>query len=196
MAFFNFNDRAFEPKRKFRFLVSFSTIPDMTWMCKTANKPNYEMSAVTEHNVLNHTFKFPGKIKWQDMDITFIDAVEPNVGSRFYNLLRNSGYVEPTTNEALLTGITKNQTHSAIGEVIIKQLDGGRVIEALDPGVSLPSGVSNTNIVEEWTLKNAFIKGVQFGDLSYEDEGLVELTVGLTYDFASYSSTGRPYVGG
>ena len=194
MAFFNFNDKAFEPKRKFRFLVSFSTIPDMTWMCKTAKKPSYEMSP-TDHSILNHTFKFPGKIKWNDIEITLIDAIEPNVGSRFYNILRNSGYVEPTTNEALLTGITKFQTAAALGNVVIQQLDGGRVIEALDPGASLPSGVTATNIVEEWTLKNAFIKNVDFGDLDYGTEDLIDISVGLTYDFASYSGVGAPYGG-
>lgn len=194
MAFFSFNNKAFEPKRKFRYLVSFSNISEMTWMCKTAKKPSYEV-APTDHSILNHTFKFPGKIKWNDIDITLIDAIEPNVGSRFYNLLRNSGYVEPEVNEHLLTGITKFQSAAALGTVIIQQLDGGRVIESLDPGADPPSGIVPTNIVEEWTLKNAFIKNVDFGDLDYGTEDLIEISVGITYDYASYSPHARAYGG-
>lgn len=186
----------FEPKRKFRFLVSFTALGNLTFMAKTAAKPSYDMTP-TEHNVLNHVFKFPGIIKWSDVDITFIDAVEPNVGSKFYNALRNSGYVEPLSEAALVTGITKVGSAAACGEVIIKQLDGG--------GISLPAGVDPgdvtstlteaTNVVDKWTLKNAFIKSVKFGDgLDYSSEDLVDVAVTLTYDYASYDGTILPHL--
>ena len=109
MAFFN--DTAtggFQPKRKFRFLVSFSKLGNMTFMVKSVNKPSYEVKS-TEHAILNHKFKFPGIVTWKDVSCTFIDAVEPNIGSKFYNALRNSGYVEPTTEGKLVTGLTKVQ---------------------------------------------------------------------------------------
>lgn len=177
----------FQPKRKFRFLVNFSELSNLTFMAKSAAKPSYEMGS-QEHNVLNHVFKFPGIVKWNDIDVTFIDAVDPNVGSKFYSALVASGYIPPVNEAALTTGVTKVNTHSTIGEVKIKQLDGGGVI--LLPGQD-PSdaALDTTRVVDEWTLKNAFIKSVKFGDgLDYTSEDLVDISVSLTYDYATYSA--------
>ena len=188
----------FQPKRAFRFLVSFSELSDLTFMVKTAAKPSYELGS-QQHQVLNHQFNFPGIIKWKPITMTFIDAVDPNVGSKFYSALLNSGYVAPVTESALLTGITKVGVTSTIGEVRIKQLDGGGVIlpAGSDPG-EVVGAIDSTNILEEWTLKNAFINSVSFGEsLAYEGEALVEISVSITYDYATYSSVpgGIAYAG-
>ena len=179
----------FQPKRAFRFLVTFSELADLTFMVKTAKKPSYQL-ATKEHNVLNHVFKFPGVLKWNDVDVTFIDAVDPNVGSKFYTALLNAGYVAPVSEGALVTGITKVQTTSTIGEVSIKQLDGGGIIlpAGADPG-EVVGATDTTNIVEEWRLKNAFLTKVAFGDtLDYSSEELINVSVTVTYDYAEYSS--------
>jgi len=184
----------FQPKRKFRFLVTFSELGGISYMVKSTAKPSYDMTP-KEHQVLNHVFKFPGVVKWKDIDVTFIDAVDPNVGSKFYSALLNAGYVAPTSEAALTTGITKVGTTSTIGEVRIKQLDGGGIIlpPGVDPG-EVVGGVDSTNIIEEWTLKNAFIKGVEFGaGLDYSSEDLVDVKVSLTYDYATYVSTPGGY---
>ena len=66
MAFFNqIGAGGFQPKRKFRFLVVFPKLTNLTFMAKAAAKPSYDMSP-SEHNVLNHVFKFPGIVKWED----------------------------------------------------------------------------------------------------------------------------------
>ena len=184
----------FQPKRAFRFLVTFSELADLTFMVKTAKKPSYKMETKS-HQILNHQFNFPGIIKWEPLDVTFIDAVDPNVGSRFYSTLIGSGYVPPTNHEGLLTGITKAGTTATIGEVRIKQLDGGGVLlpAGADPGSAVPEAA---RILEEWTLKNAFITSVKFGEaLGYDQEGLVNVSVSLTYDYATYDSVvgGRAY---
>jgi hypothetical protein len=190
MAFFSdTNVGGFQPKRAFRFLVTFSELSNLTFMAKTAAKPSYDM-AIKEHNVLNHVFKFPGVVKWSDVSVTFIDAVEPNIGSKFYNALRNSGYVAPISEANLMTGVTKVGTHATIGEVTIKQLDGGGIIlpAGADPG-DFAGPVDATNVVEEWTLKNAFLKSVKFGDsLDYGSEEIVNISVDITYDYATYTS--------
>ena len=126
-TFFSPADQGFQPKRKFRFLVNFSNLgADSIYMVTKAAKPSFELSNSTEHRILNHTFKYPGIVKWTDIDITLLDAFEPNIGSKFYNVL-------------------------------------------------------------EWTLKNAFLKRVKFGDLAYDDEGLVTIDIGISYDFATYT---------
>jgi hypothetical protein len=188
----------FQPKRAFRFLVTFSELSNLTFMVKNAKKPSYSMETKS-HNVLNHVFKYPGVIKWDDMEITFIDAVDPNVGSKFYHALYNSGYLPPTSEAALLTGVTKVGTTNTIGEVRIKQLDGGGIIlpGGADPG-DIKGAIEAPNIVEEWTLKNAFINKVSFGDsLDYSSEEIINVAVTLSFDYATYAASpgGTPYAG-
>ena len=181
-----FSQKSFQPKRQFRFLVNFTNLSNLTFMVTKAKKPSYTMETKA-HNVLNHVFKFPGVVKWDDLDVSFIDAVDPNIGSKFYNALRNAGYVNPERDIDILTGITKRGTVDTIGDVLIQQLDGGGISNVVDPGDQL-GGVDSTNIIDTWTLKNAFIKSVKWGEsLDYSNEGLVEVAVGLTFDYAIYS---------
>jgi hypothetical protein len=141
-----------------------------------------------EHNVLNHVFKFPGVVKWNDIKVTFIDAVDPDVGSKFFHLLKNSGYVPPMNRDDLATGITKTGTTGALGTVKIKQLDGGGMLLPDDPGDTV-LGADSTLIVEEWVLKNAFIKGVQFGEgMDYGSEEITEVSIDLVYDYATINT--------
>ena len=179
----------FQPKRAFRCLVTFSELSNLTFMVKNAKKPSYQLST-KEHNILNHVFKFPGVLKWNDVDVTFIDAVDPNVGSKFYTALLNAGYVAPVSEGNLATGITKVQTTSTIGEVSIKQLDGGGIVlpAGADPG-EIRGAIDSTNIIEEWVLKNAFLTKVSFGEtLDYGSEELVNVSCTITYDYAEYTS--------
>ena len=177
----------FQPKRQFRFLVNFSELGNLTFMCKKTDKPTYKIESKT-HQVLNHQFNFPGIVKWDAVTMEFIDAVDPNVGSKFYAALLNSGYVAPVNEAALTTGITKVGTTSTIGEVRIKQLDGGGVIlpAGSDPG-EVVGAIDSTNVVEEWTLKNAFITQVKFGALDYAQEDLVTVSATITFDYATYN---------
>jgi|TARA_R110002096_G_scaffold347199_1_gene540598 hypothetical protein len=185
----------FQPKRAFRFLVTFTELTDLTFMVKTAKKPSYALAS-TPHKILNHTFNFPNTVVWDPISITFIDAVDPNVGSKFYSALLNAGYLPPATSGDLLTGVTKVGALGALGEVRIKQLDGGGVLlpTGADPGEVMTRTALSTMVLEEWTLKNAFLNKVEFGSsLSYAEEGLVEVSVGITYDFATYSPKSTPY---
>ena len=40
------------------------------------------------------------------------------------------------------------------------------------------------DIIEEWTLKGAFIQSANFGDMSFEDSAPVEISLTLRYDYA------------
>ena len=193
MAFFNQvkGPAGFQPKRKFRFLVVFPKLTNLTFMAKTAKKPTYSLDA-TEHNVLNHVFKFPGVVKWEDVDVSLIDAVDPNTGSKFWNALRNSGYVTPNVPDGLVHGVTKVGAHAALGNVKIQQLDGGGITVPTDAGLE-PIGSINPQIVDEWTLHNCFIKSVNWGDLDYGAEDLIQVDVGLVYDYATYAENVDSY---
>ena len=180
----------FEPKRQFRWIISFSSIgTDANFMAKTAKKPGIAQEP-QEHHFMNHVFKYPGKVKWDPIDVTFIDSFQANMGSRFYNIMRGSGYKQPEGFGDSLTGFTKAQMVQAMGDVTIRQLDGGSVESgspdtmSLDPDPAFYAG----KIREEWKLFNAQLTSVKWGEtLSYGEAGLVEVVVGLAYDYATYT---------
>jgi len=182
----------FQPKRGFRFLVSFSELGGTRYMVTDATKPTVTIKK-TAHNILNHTFNFPGRVTWgSPTTINFIDAVDPNVGSKFYNALRNAGYEIPDSEAGLITGITKVQSTSTLGEVKIQQLDGGGIIlpVGVDPGDAI-GATDDTQIVETWTLKNAWIQNIDWGKLSYASEDLVKIGVKVEYDYATFDTFGE-----
>ena len=41
------------------------------------------------------------------------------------------------------------------------------------------------SVIEKWTLYDVFIKSVDFGSLAYSDDELIEITIGLSYDYAT-----------
>jgi hypothetical protein len=186
----------FEPKRKFRWIISFSSIgTDANFMCKAAKKPSVTQEVVN-HDFLNHVFKYPSKVKWDDIEVTFIDSFQANMGSRFYNILRGAGYQQPEGFNQSLMGFTKAQMLQAVGQITLRQLDGGSVQSSLPDTISADPDPTflGANIREEWTLTNAQIKDIKFGEgLSYSENGLVEVTVGLAYDFATYTELNTPY---
>ena len=59
----------------------------------------------------------------------------------------------------------------ALGSVMITQID------------------AEGNPLETWTLWNAFIVNLKFGDLAYGEDDLTELTVDLKYDWASVETS-------
>ncbi len=198
-TFFSPATAGFQPKRKFRFVVDFANFQnDTTYMVTKCGKPNFELTGPTEHRVLNHTFKFPGIVKWNDIEMELIDAIDPNVGSKFYNVLRNMGYIQPTTLDNLHSGITKVSAQNAMGLIRIMHLDAGFVnttapTDASNPGTAVPS---NVRYYEEWVLHNAYLKSVNWGDLAYDSEDLMSISVGITYDYATYvdyGTEGQPY---
>ena len=191
MAFFTETDKKlgnpFEPKRKFRWLVSFSNIGQQSnFMCVSVSKPSANME-VHKHEFLNHEFKFPTKLKWQPITVKFIDSFQADMGFKFNNLIRNSGYQAPESFEAAKMGFTKSQMQFAIGQVTISQYDGGDV--DVDPSTVAVTDNPGFNLGvprETWTLHNSLMTSVKFGDgLSYTDNGIVEVEVGLEYDFAT-----------
>ena len=160
-----------DPKRKFRFYVEFQGIAAPVggatlWYAKSAAKPSFSIES-TEHAYLNHTFKYPGKVTWEDLDITLVDPVDPDVAATLSDIVVQSGYSPPTdaTTDSMGT-MSKAKAAGALGTVIITQID------------------SNGAELEKWTLWNSFVKAVKYGDLAYGDDELTELTVSLAYDWA------------
>tara|TARA_B100001123_G_scaffold451047_1_gene626322 strand:- start:13975 stop:14565 length:591 start_codon:yes stop_codon:yes gene_type:complete len=158
-----------DPKRQFRFTVEFQGIQATQggaalWYAKTVTKPSFAIASA-EHKYLNHTFYYPGSVTWQDVTVTLVDPVEPDMAATLSDIVVQSGYTPPTDASSLTT-MSKAKAAGALGTVIITQID------------------SDGNELEKWTLWNSFLTEVKYGDLAYGTDDLTEMSVTLKYDWA------------
>jgi len=158
-----------DPKRKFRFTVQFQGVNAaqggaLLWYAKSAAKPSFTIGS-SEHKYLNHTFYYPGSVTWNTISIAMVDPVDPDMTATLSDIIVQSGYSPPNDANSL-GSMSKAKAAGALGRVIITQID------------------SDGNPLETWTLWNAFIKDVKFGDLGYGEDDLTETTVELQYDWA------------
>ena len=165
------------PKRKFRFLLTIGSMPNgATWYTKSVGKPTLTIGS-SPHKFLNHTFKYPGGVTWNDVSATLVDPVSPDASANLSRIIRESGYRPPVdVNDT--TTISKKNAVAALGTVVITQID------------------SEGRAVEIWTLNNAWISDVSYGsDLSYDAEDLTDLTIKFTYDWASIETANAAEAG-
>jgi len=160
-------NKSTSPKRNFRFVCSIGGVgTDNTWIIKTAAKPKVTITE-TPHQYLNHTYYYPGRLTWEPITITMVDPVNPSAAGLLAKMIKDSGYAIPS-NETVTTSITKAEAVKAVDTITITQFDND---------LNTP--------VETWTLQNAFITNCDWGELSYEDEGLTNLSVTVRYDYAT-----------
>ena len=161
MAFWSIDNT--QPTRQFRFLVSNSSDREAVWYwAKTVSKPSFEVSS-TEHQLINHKFKYPNILTWNDITMTIVDTGKKTQG--LLEQIIKTGYNYPTEFQET-EGISKSAASQYLDELTIQQLD--------------PDG----NSLEIWRLKGAFIKSTNFGDLDYGSDELVTLQLTISYDWA------------
>mgnify|MGYP003651371100 CR=1 FL=1 len=156
-----------DPKRKFRFLVTLGGLNSdggQLWYAKTANKPSFAIAAA-EHKYLNHTFYYPGSVTWNDVVITLVDPVKPDSTATLAGIVQAAGY-KPPTSPTSTTTMSKASAANAMGTVTVQQIAG------------------DGSVLETWTLWNAFVIDLKFGDLEYGGDDLTELSMTLKYDWA------------
>ena len=168
-----------DPKRKFRWKVQFGSATNpvgdgsgVVWFAKTVTKPEMTVGD-TEHKFLGHTFKYPGSVSWNDCELTLVDPVSPDAAKQTLDLLHGAGYRFPDSDyltgaDALHT-MAKGGATAALKPFIVSQLD------------------AEGNTIEQWELHNPFVTKVGFGDLSYEDDGLSEISLTIKYDWAKWN---------
>ena len=54
---------------------------------------------------------------------------------------------------------------------------------------------SDGKTIEQWTLKNSWIKTVVWSDLAYDNDELRTIDITFRYDWAVCDNTGAPQVG-
>ena len=155
-----------DPKRGFRFRIQFNGMADgpVVWFAKKVTKPNFTITE-SKHAFLNHSFYYPGRVEWQEISLTLVDPVSIDAVGQTNAIIQASGYVIPGTADDLRS-MSKGKAATAINPITIVQVD------------------ANGQDIEEWTLVNPFIKSAKYGELSYEDDNLTEIEIGLRYDYA------------
>jgi hypothetical protein len=175
-----------EPKRKYRWYLQFGNIDQKAmpqWIIKTTKQPGYEVTEA-EHSYVNHTFYYPGRVKWNEITITLVDPVTPDATELLYAYLAQSGYRLPDSVSAggSTDTITKARATYGVGNwSLIKfgTADGS--------GTGLVPADAK---IEEWQLRNPWIKNVDFGDLDYTSDDILEISLTLRYDWAVRVSHG------
>lgn len=173
MAFWS-DTQVADPKRQHRWLIDINA-PEVSgyisYICKSVAKPKITVGE-TEHKFINHTFYYPGGVTYEPITITMVDPANPHSSQALYDLLQVSGYRLPDTiqnisaNSSDVSTISKRKGVGALLGCQISQMNG------------------DGQLIERITLNNAWIKSVDFGgDLSYENEGLVEISLELRFDF-------------
>ena len=144
----------FEPKLKNRFIMNIDGIPAYT--IKTATRPQVQFDEVELHH-MNVRRYLKGKAAWQPLTITLYDPIVPSAGQAVMEWVR-LGHESVTGRDGYSDFYKKDVNFQVLGPV--------------------------GDIVEEWTLKGAFIQDANFGDLSFEDSTPVEISLTLRYDYA------------
>jgi hypothetical protein len=165
MAFWS--EKTVEPKRKFRWLLYWSGVPQ--FVVKSVKKPAYKV-ATTPHQFLNYEFYYPGRVTWDDVTIKIVDPVNPDSTKSLYKILENSGYVIPSDySEAAAATISKQGMVDALGtEIKLTQLSADGQVP-----------------IETWVIKNPLITAATFDTLDYSSDELLNIDVTIKYDYAT-----------
>lgn len=168
--FFWTDGTAQDPKRAFRFIVMVTPDADgaalPAYTAKKVTKPSFSL-AESEHQYLNHTFYYPGRLTWNTVTLTLVDPVNPDAAESLVKIINEGGY-SPADNKDDFVTMSKSKAKSALGKFEIVQID------------------SNGDHVETWELHNAWVKDAKFGDLAYDSDDLTEVELEIRYDFASF----------
>ena len=169
MAFWKENTKT--PKRKYRFQVQFgrndqgNTVSTSTayWWAKTIKIPAFSVESV-EHHYLDNKYNFPGRVTWEDCEMTLVDPTEPDAVNLILDMLVRAGY---SVKGELDTPSTIGKVKAGAVQCVITTLD------------------EEGNIIETWTLRNCFITTANLGDYDYSSDDLRELSLTLKYDWAT-----------
>lgn len=163
MSFWTDERDIMELKRKNRWVLVVNNIN--SYVCKSASKPHFTLEE-TPHKYLGHTYYFPADLSWEELTITVVDPVDNPATKKLAEIVERSGY-HPLKNVNDYGYISKKKAVQELGLVRIMQID------------------VDGKPVEIWTLHNPWIKNINFGELSYDDAGFVEIEMTIRFDWAT-----------
>lgn len=166
-------------KSKSRFIVKFVE-SGLLITAKSCGKPTANIET-KEFRLTNHFFNYPGLVKWDPIEITFVDGdggdkkfKQLATADDFNSLLKGSGYSAPLTSANYRDTPSKQALTGKIGTIIIQQLAPGDTSKEKGPRVT-----------EEWTLYNPQVTKLSWGSLDYGADEAVEYSLSIKYDYAT-----------
>lgn len=144
----------FEAKRKNRWIMMIEGID--AYLLRTAARPTFTTEEV-EVPWINATRYLAGKTKFNTIALTLNDPLAPSGAQQIMEWIRL--HYESVSGRAGYADFYKR-------DVQLKMLD--------------PVGT----VVELWDIKGAFITECNFGELTYEDGGLAEISLTIRFDNA------------
>ena len=144
----------FEPKLQNRFILTIDGVPSYT--IKASGRPQIQFEEV-ELRHMNVSRYVAGKGTWQPLDITLYDPIVPSAAQAVMEWVRLS-HESVTGRDGYSDFYKKDITLNVLGPV--------------------------GDIVEEWTMKGAWIQTATFNDLDWATNDPVEVTLTLRYDYA------------
>ena len=145
---------SFEPKRKFRWVLSINGIE--AFLLKTAMRPHVVFEE-TVIDYINQKRYVSGKGAWEPITIVLHDPIAPSASQKVMEWIRLNW--ENTTGRMGYASMYKQNIN-------LKMLDG------------------QGSIVEDWTLQGAWISDANFGDLDYSVNDNADITVNIRFDQA------------
>jgi hypothetical protein len=145
----------YEPKRQNRFILRFpSSLGINEWFVETAARPSIKIGS-TEIQFLNTSTFVAGRFNWDPISVKFRDPIGPSAAQALMEWVRLHA-----------ESVTGRMGYAAGYK---KDID----LEMLDP-----TGV----VVEKWILYGTFLTDVNFGQLSYSQDALADITAQLRMD--------------
>jgi hypothetical protein len=155
------------------------------WWTKSVDLPTYDVN-VNEYQLGNHKFKYPGVVTWQDVTVTVVDTA--TVANKLLQNLNSMGYKKPEEElrRSVGGGLAKDPRFQQINIDNPQQRIDTFLDESVMTSIIFQQLNADGGIIQTWTLKNAFVRNVNFGRLSYEEDGLQEITMTFSYDYIDY----------
>jgi hypothetical protein len=164
------SDAGLDPKRSHRFILYLNEIP--SYFVKSTGVPKLTIGEGGKHIFLGHQFKFPGSVKWEgDVEVKLVDTIDFNMAQKFTDFIRKAGYIYPSTFSENASSPNFFQKTISKAKFPFKQVK----IQRID---------ADGKVYETWVLNNPWISKVDYGTADYATEGLLELGVTFTYDWA------------
>jgi hypothetical protein len=165
-----------EPKRAYRWLLYMGGIEP--YVAKKVTKPGYAISKITDLDIYGKPMYSPSVLEWKDVKATLVDTGTPDLTATFYTMLKNSGWGPPEGDVPI--AIEGGKLKKALGRVAIQQIANPK-----------QKGIKSAQVIEEWILYNAWISDIDFGQLDYTSDDLVEINITLTYDYAKLNKDNK-----
>ena len=162
------------PKLKYRFRAIFENFGvstdrvEMTKQVSTVSRPNLNFNPFVI-DVYNSKVNLVGKPTWESVNVVLRDDA--------------GGNVSKLVGEQIQKQFDFAEQSSASSGIDYKFI---LKYEMLDGG----NGANEPNILETWELYGAFVSQVNYGELSYAEQGAAEITLTITYDNAVQAPNG------